>query len=207
MTVRFVEGQALRSTGFDLCEESNKLRLQMVRDHENVVKDDNRFRLLGAEWSLSLEAAQHQPWAGEVVSFIGGREILKIGVENPEPTAAEEQLTDLKGGSSLRMLLVVGRLHKWILMEAMNPGMVLEEWCPCFKFRNERSKLLRFGPCTRLCASSVGGNRAVMQALKKGEVHCIQGWSGMRSTTAFDKGMVLKWFALRHMPRSGRRPK
>ena len=62
------------------------------------------------EWSLSLELAQHQPWAGEVVSFAGGREILKI---------------------------------------------------------------------------------------------C----SGMRSMTAFDKGMVLKWFALRHMPRSGRRPK
>ena len=45
--MRFVEGQALSSTGFYLYEESNKLRLQMVRDFENVVKDDNRFRLLG----------------------------------------------------------------------------------------------------------------------------------------------------------------
>ena len=43
----FVVGQALRSTGFYHCEESNKLTLQMVRDFENVVKDDNRFRLLG----------------------------------------------------------------------------------------------------------------------------------------------------------------
>ena len=202
--MRFVVGQALRSTGFYHYEESNKLRLQMVRDYENVVKDDNRFQ---GEWSLALELAQHQPWAGEVVSFTGGREILKIGVENPEPTAAEELLTDLKGGSSLRML-VVGRLHKWILMVAMNPGMVLEEWSPCFLFCKERSKLLRFGPCIRLCASSVGGDRAVVKALKKGDVHCTQGcgWSGMRSRTAFDKGIVLKWFALRHMPRSGRRP-
>ena len=47
MIVRFVEGQALRSTGFHHYEESNKLTLQMVRDFENVVKDDNRFRLLG----------------------------------------------------------------------------------------------------------------------------------------------------------------
>ena len=29
-------------------------------------------------------------------------------------------------------------------------------------------KLLRFGPCTRLCASSVGVNKAIVQALKKG---------------------------------------
>ena len=64
------------------------------------------------EWSLSLELAQHQPWASEVVSFTGGRGILKFGVENnPEPTAAEELVTDLKGSSSLRMLLVE-RLHK-----------------------------------------------------------------------------------------------
>ena len=62
------------------------------------------------EWSLSLELALHHPWAGEVVSFIGGREILKLGVENAEPTAAEELLTDLKGGSSLRMLLVVAQM-------------------------------------------------------------------------------------------------
>ena len=94
-------------------------------------------------------------------------------------------------------------------MEAMNPDMVFEEWSPCFLFCKERSKLLRFGPCIRLCASSAGGNKAIVQALKKGEVHCTQGCgtSGMRSTTAFDKGMVLKSFALRHMPRSGRRPK
>ena len=98
------------------------------------------------------------------------------------------------------MLLVVGRLYKSILMEAMKPDMVLEEWCPCFWFCKERTKLLRFGPCARLCANFVCGNRAIVQALKKGEVHCTQGcgWSGMRSTTAFDKGMVLKWFGLRH---------
>ena len=62
----------MRSTGFYLYEELNKLRLQMVRAYENVVKDDNRFQ---SEWSLSLELAQHQPWASEVVSFTGGREI------------------------------------------------------------------------------------------------------------------------------------
>ena len=80
--MRFLEGQALRSTGFHLYEESNKLRLQMVRDYENVVK-------------------RRQPFSRGMVSFIGGQEIRKIGVENPEPTAAEEPLTDLKGGSSL----------------------------------------------------------------------------------------------------------
>ena len=46
--MRFVVGQALRSTGFYLYEESNKLTPQMVRDYENVVKDDNSFRLLGS---------------------------------------------------------------------------------------------------------------------------------------------------------------
>ena len=165
----------------------------MVRDYENVVKDDNRFRLLGRGMVSPLSWRNINLAQVRRSQFYWRSRDSENRCRKPRTNCGRRAID-----GSQRRLSIKNAACGWAVAQMVFDGGD-EPWygvgrvCPCFRFCRKRSKRAEIRPFyMALCKLCGCGNRAVVQALKKGEVHCTQGcgWSGMRSTTAFDKGMV-----------------